>query len=115
MQNIPEHKNCNNCGGCCGPIIASKKEIRAIENYIDTLSIFYRDQLRSQKRDDLTCQFRDIDNRKCAIYPVRPILCRLMGVTKGMVCCNGNSAEIDGMKFMDKKYLMSGRPIKKIL
>lgn len=115
MKTIPEHKNCNNCGECCGLLIASKNEIKAIEEYLKTLSIFYKEQIRTQSREPLTCQFRDIDNKKCAIYPVRPMVCKLMGVAKGMQCSNGNSAEVDGMQFMDKKYLLSGMPVKKML
>jgi hypothetical protein len=35
------------------------------------------------------------------IYSVRPVICMLMGVVSGMTCPNGNSANIDGHKFID--------------
>ena len=47
---------------------------------------------------DYTCPFRDEKNKKCMIYDVRPIICKLFGVTKGMKCKNGNSCNIDGHK-----------------
>lgn len=38
---------------------------------------------------------------KCAIYSVRPMVCRLFGVAKGMTCSHGNSAEIDCTGLID--------------
>lgn len=93
--NIPRHKNCTNCGECCGIILASIPEINAIRNYIAVNGI------NPVKRKDLiVCPFRDNGAKKCLIYPVRPIVCRLMGVTKGMNCPNGNTCEIDGKRFL---------------
>jgi Fe-S-cluster containining protein len=50
------------------------------------------------RADKWTCLFRGQDH--CDVYPVRPLLCRLFGVTRGMKCIHGNSAEKDGQKFL---------------
>lgn len=95
--NIPEHKNCTNCGACCGIVPATIPEINAIRDYIAVNGI----QPIKHKEFGI-CPFRDDDAKKCLIYPVRPTVCRLMGVTSGMRCPNGNTAEIDGKKFLPK-------------
>lgn len=101
VLNIPKHKNCMNCGKCCGIIPASISEINAIRDYIAVNGI------EPIKRSDKTiCPFRDEEHKKCLIYPVRPIICRLFGVAKGeMQCPNGNSAEIDGVPFLPKENI----------
>lgn len=97
--NIPNHKNCTNCGKCCGFVPASVSEVNAIRDYIAVNGIE-----PIARADKSICPFRDEENKKCLIYPVRPIVCRLFGVAKGvMQCTNGNSAEIDGMKFLPKE------------
>lgn len=101
VLNIPKHKNCTNCGKCCGIIPASIPEINAIRDYIAVNGI------EPVKRSDKTiCPFRDEEHKKCLIYPVRPIICRLFGVAKGeMQCPNGNTAEIDGIPFLPKSEI----------
>ena len=98
MLNIPEHKNCTNCGKCCGIIPATNKEVETIRKYIA------ENDIKPIKGDMATCPFRDEVKKKCLIYPVRPLICRLFGVTNEgvMRCPNGNSAEIDGSKFFAK-------------
>ena len=103
MLNIPAHTNCTNCGKCCGVIPATIPEINAIRDYIAVNGIH-----PIERKDKTICPFRDEKNKKCLVYPVRPIVCRLYGVAKGcMQCPNGNSAEIDG-----KKFLLEGFPVK---
>ena len=95
LYNIPRHKNCNNCGMCCGLIPATHEELNDIHAYIKA------NKIKPIKHPDkLTCPFRDDKKKRCNIYPVRPTICRLMGVTKGMHCPNGNTCEIDGSKFI---------------
>jgi Fe-S-cluster containining protein len=81
--------------------MATPKEIETIKEYMrKNLSKEYLSSLKSQNREPLECQFRDILMKRCAIYPVRPVICRLMGVVKGMTCENGNTVEIDGTPFI---------------
>lgn len=102
LLNIPKHKSCQNCGGCCGPVPASKKEIANIMNYlIENPEI--KNQLGEPK--SLTCIFRSEKHKKCLIYPARPLVCRLMGVAEGLVCEHGNSANINGIKFMNETFI----------
>lgn len=102
IYNIPTHNKCTGCGECCGIVPASKSEVDAIRNYISVHGI------KPIKHKNLyVCPFRDNEAKKCLIYPVRPTVCRLMGVTKGMKCPNGNTCEIDGNKFLPKDVNLS--------
>lgn len=38
--------------------------------------------------------------KRCLIYEVRPVICRLFGVTEGMQCVFGNTCEIDGHPYI---------------
>lgn len=100
-ESIPKHFRCTNCGRCCGPVVISSKEKKAIDKYISKNNIKFK-----MHKDPLICGFRQ--DSKCAIYEVRPILCRLFGVTKGMECKNGNSHNIDGFKLLNKYYVPVG-------
>lgn len=97
MDFIPKHKNCKNCGGCCGPVPINNFEYKTIQNYVDINKPKY-----NKKTDFMTCKFR-VDGC-CSIYKVRPTLCKLFGVTKGMNCPNGNSYNIDGFKILNKQH-----------
>lgn len=94
---IPAHINCNNCGDCCGPIMVTRDEKAKIKNFVDKMDKEVKARLKEQlkTKDRLTCQFRDIEKKNCAIYPIRPIICRIFGVAKGMYCSNGNTASIE--------------------
>ena len=92
---IPAH-DCMNCGDRCGLIPANKKEIKKIKRYIVKNKVV-------PNASGYTCPFRDEKLQRCNIYPARPILCKLMGVVKGMKCKHGNSHEIDGSKFLEKE------------
>lgn len=94
MLNIPEHKNCANCGECCGLIPATSEEIVAIRKYLDKHSDI------NPRKGGIDCPFRNNEAKRCDIYPVRPVVCRLMGVCKGMECPHGNTCEIDGNLFL---------------
>lgn len=96
VLNIPQHKNCKNCGECCGVIPASVSEVNAIRDYIAINGI---NPVKHAEKG--ICPFRDNENKKCLIYSVRPIICRLFGVCQGMECPNGNTVEIDGNKFLN--------------
>ena len=98
--NIPPH-SCKNCGQCCGPIPINEIEYKEIKSFVHKNRPKY-----NKKASFINCKFR-VDN-KCSIYPVRPTLCKLMGVTKGMTCTYGNSKELNGRQFMDMKSKMVG-------
>lgn len=102
LLNIPKHKGCQNCGQCCGPVPASKREIENIRKHIaNNPEVLNRVGIPNS----LTCIFRSEKEKKCLIYPVRPLVCRLMGVAEGLVCEHGNSTNIDGTKFMNQVFI----------
>lgn len=97
--NIPAHSNCVNCGACCGPVPAQPEEVRRIRAFIkehpEVLEV-----VEDSETSGLYCPFRDWHKRLCAVYPVRPMMCRLFGVISGVECRNGNSANLDGRLFL---------------
>jgi Fe-S-cluster containining protein len=94
------YPNCQNCGECCGMIPASVQEVKSIREFLSKEPKVKRfAQLHSHQL--LKCPFRDDDANKCLIYAARPMICRLMGVSIGMQCIHGNSAEINGYKFLE--------------
>lgn len=102
LLNIPAHTNCINCGHCCGVFPIDEDDVRRILNYMlkghwDVLKV-----VKTPKTNFLVCPFRNEKLKRCAIYPVRPLICRLFGVSEGMNCDNGNSSNIDGRKFTDQ-------------
>jgi len=99
--NLPSHKTCKNCGACCGLIPVSLVELAEIRKYLSEHPNARELAVRQSGRP-LECPFRDEENRSCAIYPVRPIPCRLCGISIGMQCQYGNSMNIDGLQFMPK-------------
>lgn len=100
MKLIPKH-DCKNCGECCGPVPINENEYSAISKYVNTNKPKY-----NKEHDILECKFR-VDNH-CSIYPVRPTLCKLMGVVKGMQCKYGNSANFNGAIFLEFKPKIKG-------
>ena len=96
---IPSHTKCKNCGACCGLVPASSAEYQEIKKYLEK----HPEIKPTNSNAPYDCLFRDEKNHRCSIYPVRPIMCRLFGVAAGefMRCKHGNSAEIDGRKFLD--------------
>jgi len=90
MNNISKHTKCTNCGECCYFVMASTEEIKNIKKYIKSHNI------NPIKHNEIgKCIFRDEDKKQCLIYQVRPMVCRLFGVVKGMQCVNGNTVELN--------------------
>jgi len=77
---------CRNCGECCGPVPFTKYDQARITKYLIGLGLKYLEKLQKQKREPLTCQYRDVEAKKCAIYPVRPEICRMQGYYEGLAC-----------------------------
>lgn len=95
-KTIPSHAKCKNCGQCCGIIPAYSDEVVAIREYI----VAHPGILEGIGAPGSDCPFHDSAKSRCRIYPVRPLVCRLMGVVAGMRCPYGNSHNLDGRKFM---------------
>jgi len=74
---------CLRCGRCCGPHYVSEREQAEIDRYL-------------AERDMPKRAFESIydkcpyyEDNSCLIYPVRPLVCRLMGLTELMPCPSG--------------------------
>lgn len=79
VYNFTKDGKCSGCGNCCSNLLPmSQKEIDIIHKYIKKHHIKECRHLFPTARPsiDLTCPFRDNDNKTCAIYEVRPEICR---------------------------------------
>ena len=102
--NIPAHTRCVNCGECCGPVPVTGDDVARIKKYMRENSLPRK--VAKQQHPRLECIFRDNEGKRCSIYPVRPMICRLFGVAAGLNCPKGNSAEIDGHPLvLNKAYI----------
>jgi len=82
---------CSNCGACCGDLVMiSKKEIETIKNYIEKNQIKEQPYRFYNGKIILTCPFRDEENKKCTIYPVRPSMCKEFKCNQGSECLGKN-------------------------
>ena len=70
---------CKHCGHCCDKILPiTLLEQRTIINHLvqnNDILVKVTDKLIKNKRD-LSCPFRDEENKRCMIYNIRPMICR---------------------------------------
>ena len=76
---LPSMPECDGCGRCCGPVGVGWEEKEAIDEYCAAHDIVWVD------RGVLECGYLDEENR-CRIYEVRPLICRMYGVTVDLPC-----------------------------
>ena len=79
---------CINCGQCCGPVPISNTDWDNIVTAVGNMNLTDIEHLVMQKRESMTCIFRDNEFKKCAIHEHRPLICRLQGTQKGLPCPN---------------------------
>ena len=82
-KQIPSSKCPSNCGKCCGPVFPSIAELRNVKSWCDRHHMLYRDFLDISV--DASCPYLD-KNKRCVIYPVRPFICRILGVIAPLPC-----------------------------
>ncbi len=75
--------NCKRCGKCCGPHFVSPKERLTIRDYLKQHDMEERPHTSIYEY----CPY--LENNTCLIYPVRPLICRLMGITELLPCPEG--------------------------
>ena len=76
IVNYSDNGKCSSCGKCCSGVLPlSDKEIKTIRRYIRIRGI-KEHRHNAMTGNDLTCPFRDEARRICAIYEVRPEICR---------------------------------------
>ena len=72
--------NCKGlCQRACGPVLMSQAEARIIMAKHGSAPDFHR--------ETLTCT--NLVGGKCSIYADRPLICRLYGTTRGLMCQHG--------------------------
>ena len=84
VYDFTEDGECSQCGACCSNMLwLSEKEISRIKRYIKKHNIKEQKHvapavLVEQPKLDLTCPFLNESKKteKCAIYQVRPAICR---------------------------------------
>jgi len=81
-RQIPESTCPLHCGECCGILYPSLAEIAAIKEWCRIHHQEYKD---FNMILGLDCPYLAPDKR-CEIYPVRPFLCRIMGVSVDIPC-----------------------------
>ena len=83
---VPQMRCDEHCGECCGPVVCLETEMNLIQQFCKDNDIVRRNG------DPLTCGF--YQKGKCAVYPVRPFLCRLFGHVGTMVCIRGYNRNV---------------------
>jgi Fe-S-cluster containining protein len=89
---IPHVKCVPGCSACCGPVVVGKTELIRIKKWLNRRGI----KLKPLHKD-LTCGYvqmtflssnrktstkKGIQNGRCLIYGVRPLICRLFGAAR---------------------------------
>ncbi len=90
---------CDGCGQrCTDGFLVTRAEWEAARDYLTAQPLEVRARLSRQPREIpwpgaedsgatvAVCPFRDQENALCAIYPVRPTVCRLFGHTSWLPC-----------------------------
>ena len=87
---------CDSCGlRCEAGVQMSRAEYDAVQGYIESSGNRNEiDRVVAQdKRVDLgdgvtvrMCRYRDMELARCAVYPARPLICRLLGHVEWMPC-----------------------------
>ena len=93
-SSIPDF-DCKHCHDCCGPIIWYEPEDILIREYIKKHNLKRFSWTSEEfKKNNMRCPY--IKDDRCAIYPVRPIVCRLQGNISELKC-----------KFLNNNRLLS--------
>jgi hypothetical protein len=74
---IPKSACPPDCGKCCGILYPSTAEVNNIKNWCIQHKIEFKE---FHMNIDLDCPYLSKE-KQCIIYPVRPFLCRMMGVS----------------------------------
>lgn len=92
---------CNGCTACslrcASGVPSTRDEWEAIRAYIASLPMderaYLQGVLEQDKQADLgddvfveMCRYWDATNERCAVYPARPLVCRLLGHVEWLPC-----------------------------
>jgi Fe-S-cluster containining protein len=79
---IPKSSCPPGCGKCCGILYPSLAEIRNIKDWCLQHNREFKEFTMIVEDD---CPYLS-PGKECSIYPVRPFLCRILGVSKDLPC-----------------------------
>lgn len=100
------------CHGACGVILMSALEHRLIENHVGKIP-------QRDMQDGLSCPLLNEETKRCKVYDVRPLVCRLYGAVEGMECKHGCLVhgplltKQQGWELMAEAFKLSGSPVLK--
>lgn len=101
VYDFTKNGECSNCGACCSNILPiSNKEIKTIKMYMRSHKIKEHRHIIPTAIEslDMTCPFRNDEEKKCEIYAVRPAICKAFK-------CDYPKQQIDTTKeMMHSKY-----------
>lgn len=76
ITNYTMEGKCSNCGHCCTDFLPlTFKEVKRIKNYLKQHPEIKEQLHMVGESVELKCAFRDEENKKCLIYPVKPLIC----------------------------------------
>lgn len=110
---IPGLPDCDGrCWTTCGPISMSSRERRRLRD-TGTRITPWREAV--SRMPGFWCDALTPDHR-CAVYELRPVVCRLMGAVESLPCpygCQPDPAPLsdaDGVRLLNEAALVSGDP-----
>ena len=112
MNNCKNGK-CQKCGECCTPFLPmTKNEVKTIKNYLerhpDVAEKAYKMPIFKDGNAIIRCCFYDPTEKKCMIYPIRPLICQLYK-------CNQSTSKIEKNKdFISQRAYYNSKDLKTI-
>jgi len=95
---------CDECGTrCTAGIRILQAEFEQIQDYLATQPAAEAARVVTQEKRQpipgtdetyVACRFRDVERRRCAIYPARPLICRLFGHAEWLPCPIGKVEQV---------------------
>lgn len=102
MANITDftiNGKCSNCGACCSDTpCVTKEETRRIAKWLASNEVKPFPVVKGGTVLRANCPFRDDVNKRCLIYPVRPLVCRTFKCNMG-----NKGAEKNLKRMFDRK------------
>jgi len=87
LKVLPSMQCDEGCGDCCGIVPVTETEYRRIERYVKEHGIQPVEHAEAYQ-----CPVY-IDG-KCAVYPVRPLICQVFGHAEDLPCSRGYNANV---------------------
>jgi Fe-S-cluster containining protein len=101
LKVLPPMRCDDGCGDCCGIVPVTETEYRRIERYVKEHGI----EPKEHDGAAHTCPVY-IDG-KCAVYPVRPMICQVFGHAEDLPCSRGYNVNVP-QREIDRMLRSSG-------